>query len=360
MPSDFTIGEKLKVTLFGQSHGPAVGCVIEGFPAGRSIPREKIEAFMARRAPRQNAWSTARKEKDQFEILSGLNAQGLTCGAPVAVLIPNADTRSRDYDDLSFLPRPGHADFTASLLYGDSWDHRGGGQFSARLTAPLCFAGALCMDLLEEKDVRIAAHIARVGSILDAEPDFVHPALPLYAPGAFPAIDPEKGAAMQAEIEKNRQAGDSVDGAVRCIAAGFPAGFGGPYFGGLEGIWAKALFGIPAVKGISFGDTKAHGSENNDPFRLDDSLPSSVGTVTNHCGGILGGISNGMPLCCTVSLKPTPSIALPQQTVNVRDMKEASLTVQGRHDPCVVPRAVPVVEAVTALVLADLLLQSSP
>ena len=351
--ADFSIGERLRVTLFGQSHGPAVGCVIDGFPAGVSIDWDRVRAFMARRAPGQNAWSTPRREADEFEILSGLNEQGLSCGAPISALIRNTDTRSRDYPDLRRFPRPGHADYAATCKYGDAWDYRGGGHFSARLTAPLCLAGALCVQYLESRGVRVGAHIARIGDSVDAVPSFVSPTLPLYPPDAFPVIDPIQVEQMKREIESARQFGDSVGGEVRCIVTGFPAGIGGPYFGGLEGKLAQALFGIPAVKGVLFGDPGDYGIENNDPYRLKD---GRVSTVSNHCGGILGGISNGMPLHFTVTFKPTPSISRQQQTVDLRDMKEAPLTLQGRHDPCVVPRAVPVVEAATAIVLTDLLL----
>lgn len=354
--ADFVLGDRLKVTLFGQSHGPAIGCVIDGFPAGKRVDWGAVSFFLARRAPGQNAWSTQRKEADAPEILSGLNEAGLTCGAPLAAVIRNTNQHSGDYPDLLNVPRPGHADFAAGVKYGPAWDYRGGGQFSGRLTAPLCFAGALCLQWLEEKNIRIAAHIARVGNVFDKVPDTVHPQFPLYEAGAFPVIDPEKGRAMQAEIEAAKQAGDSVDGEVRCVVTGFPAGVGGPYFGGLEGKLAQALFGIPAVKGVQFGETQPHGSENNDAFRMEN---ESVCTVTNHCGGILGGISIGMPLHFTVSFKPTPSIAKAQQTVDLKAMQETEMNLRGRHDPCVVPRAVPVVEAVAAIILTDLLLQGA-
>lgn len=350
---DFSIGDKLRITIFGQSHGPAVGCVIDGFPAGQAIDWDAVNAFMTRRAPGQNAWSTPRKEADAPEIVSGLNEAGETCGAPITAVIRNTNVRSQDYPDLIHFPRPGHADFAATLKYGDAWDYRGGGQFSARLTAPLCFAGALCLQYLKEKGIHISAHIARIGSVLDAVPDTVRPALPLYEAGVFPVIDPTQGEKMKQEIENARQAGDNVDGAVRCIVTGFPGGIGGPYFGGLEGKLSQALFGIPAVKGVQVGDTQSHGSENNDAYSIEN---GQFIVRTNHSGGILGGISTGMPLHFTVSFKPTPSISRPQQTVNLKTMEETTLSLQGRHDPCVVPRAVPVVEAVTALVLTDLLL----
>ncbi|MBR6187082.1 MAG: chorismate synthase [Clostridia bacterium] len=351
--SDNSMGEKLRVTVFGQSHGPAVGCVIEGYPAGRLIDLERVRAFMARRAPGQNAWSSPRKEADEPEILSGLNERGLTCGAPITAVIRSTNTKSQDYEALRRVPRPGHADYTALCRYGPAWDNRGGGNFSARLTAPLCFAGALALQLLEEKGVKVCAHIARIGPVRDAKPDPARPALPLYAPGAFPVIDADAGERMRQAIEEARQNLDSVDGEVRCIAVGLPAGLGGPYFGGLEGRLAQALFGIPAVKGLEFGETQPFGSENNDAFCVENGV---VRTNTNHAGGILGGISTGMPICFTVRLKPTPSIGKPQQSVDLETMEETTLSIRGRHDPCVAPRAVPVVEAVTALVLADLLL----
>ena len=355
---DNSLGEALHVTLFGQSHAPAVGCVIEGYPAGRTIDWDMVSAFMAKRAPGQNAWSTPRKEDDAPEILSGLNEQGKTCGAPITALIRNSNVKSKDYEALRQTPRPGHADFAAWKKWGDAWDIRGGGQFSARLTAPLCFAGALAMQYLRDRGIQVGAHIARIGSVQDAEPDLLSPALPFFAPGAFPAIDPEKGEQMKKEIEAARLSQDSVGGEIRCFLLNLPAGLGGPLFAGLEGRFAQALFGIPAVKGVSFGAgfdaARMRGSENNDPYRMIGGKPVPA---SNRHGGILGGISTGAPLYFTVAFKPTPSIAQPQQTVNLTSFEDATLAVQGRHDPCVVPRAVPVVEAVAALVAADLLLQ---
>ena len=356
--SDFSIGEKLRVTVFGQSHAPAVGCVIEGFPAGQPIDWERVRALMARRAPGGNAWSTPRKEKDLPEILSGLNAGGLPCGAPICAVIRNENARSGDYDALRPTPRPGHADLTARLKYGEAADPRGGGPFSGRLTAPLCFAGALAMQALEAKGVRIGAHIASLGKIEDERPDPVAPALPLYPENAFPTISRAAGDAMQAAVEQARQHGDSLGGVIRCVVTGLPGGLGGPLFGGLEGALARALFGIPAVKGVAFGEgfdaARLRGSENNDAFCAVD---GRIRTKTNHAGGILGGITTGMPLLFIVAFKPTPSIALPQQSVAPDTMENKEISVQGRHDPCVVPRAVPVVEAVTALILLDLTLQ---
>lgn len=357
---DNTIGDKLRVTVFGQSHAPGIGAVIEGYPAGRAIDWAAVSAFMTRRAPGQNAYSTPRKETDAPEILSGLNDRGLTCGAPICALICNQNAHSGDYAALRRTPRPGHADFAAYLKWGACWDNRGGGPFSGRMTAPLCFAGALCLQYLQEKGIKICAHIARIGSVEDAEPDAVDPQLPLYAPGAFPVIDESRGESMRREIEEARQAGDSVGGAVRCLVTGLPGGLGGPLFAGLEGKLAAGLFAIPAVKGVEFGAGFAvacrRGSENNDAFCLAE---DGIRTVTNHAGGILGGISTGMPLLFTVALKPTPSISQPQQSVDLETRKPIPLTVGGRHDPCVVPRAVPVVEAMAAIVLTDLILQGA-
>ena len=352
--SDFSLGEKLRVTLFGQSHAEAVGCVIEGLPAGMTPDTERVKTLMRRRAPGRNAWSTPRREEDEPEILTGLNPDGQTCGAPLTALIRNRNVRPGDYRELRKLPRPGHADFTAGIKYGQAWDGRGGGQFSARLTAPLCFAGALALQVLAERGIQVGAHVSRIGHIEDRRADPVHPAMPLVSPDGFPAMDGEKAAAMQALIEEARQAGDSIGGEVEAVAAGVPAGIGGPYFGGLEGKLAQALFGIPAVRGIRFGDTAERGSENNDAFGTEK---GRIVTLTNRSGGILGGITTGMPLCLRVEFKPTPSIALPQETVNLQTGEKETLRIQGRHDPCVVPRAVPVVEAVTALVLLDMILQ---
>ncbi|MBQ2978443.1 MAG: chorismate synthase [Clostridia bacterium] len=358
--SDNSIGEKLKVTVFGQSHAPGIGAVIEGYPSGRQIDWDQVSAFMARRAPGQNAWSTTRKEADVPQILSGLNEKGETCGAPICALIENQNTRSKDYSSLLHTPRPGHADYAAHLKYGESWDVRGGGQFSGRLTAPICFAGALCMQLLKEKGIEISAHIARIGSIQDDRPDCLDPAMPLYPADRFPVINPEKGEAMKAEIEAARQKGDSVGGAIRCVVTGVPGGLGGPMFGGLEGRLSLGLFGIPAVKAVEFGDGLAaasgHGSEFNDSFCAED---GKIGTRTNHQGGIQGGISNGMPLHFTVYFKPTPSIACAQRSVYLPTGEEKELIIQGRHDPCVVPRAVPVVEAMAAMILTDMILQGA-
>lgn len=355
-----TLGNKLRVTVFGQSHASAIGCVIEGLPSGFAPDMDRVAAFMARRAPGQNAWSTPRKESDVPEILSGL-VEGRTCGAPLAIAIRNSDQHSRDYSGLRRTPRPSHADYTALVKYGESYDIRGGGQFSGRLTAPLCFAGALALQLLEQRGIALAAHIGQIGPVFDSVPDFAgvdRNALALLAGKPFPVFSDSAGFAMRQTIENARLAADSVGGVIRCFAVGLPAGIGEPMFGGVENRLAAALFGIPAVRGVSFGDGFAaaamRGSEHNDPFVMDG---AAVATRTNHAGGVLGGITSGMPLVVNVAVKPTASIGQAQDTVDLVTRENTSLTIHGRHDPCIVPRAVPVVEAVTALTLFDMILE---
>ncbi len=355
-----TLGNKLRVTIFGQSHAPAIGCVVEGLPAGFAPDMEQVAAFMARRAPGQNAWSTSRKESDRPEILSGL-VDGKTCGAPVAMAIRNSDQHSRDYSGLKRTPRPSHADYTALVKFGSSYDIRGGGQFSGRLTAPLCFAGALALQVLAGRGISVGAHIAQIGQVWDKATDFAHvdqEALAAVGRNSFPVFDGDAGDAMRQAIEAARLDGDSVGGVIRCFALGLPAGIGEPMFGGVENRLAAALFGIPAVRGVSFGDGFAaaamRGSAHNDPFVMDG---ERVSTRTNHAGGVLGGITTGMPLVVNIAVKPTASIAMPQDTVDLETKEPASLTIHGRHDPCIVPRAVPVAEAVTALTLLDMLME---
>lgn len=357
-----TLGNKLKVTVFGQSHAPAIGCVIDGLPAGFAPDMDRVAAFMARRAPGQNAWSTPRKESDAPEILSGL-VDGRTCGAPVSMVIHNSDQHSRDYSGLKRTPRPSHADYTAMIKYGDDYDIRGGGQFSGRLTAPLCFAGALAIQLLEREGIAVAAHIDQIAGVCDTPPDFARVSradLDALLQKPFPVFSDEAGIAMRQAIEKARMDCDSVGGVIRCFALGLPAGLGEPMFGGVENRLAAALFGIPAVRGVSFGTGFAaasmRGSEHNDPFIMDG---DRVSARTNHAGGVLGGITTGMPLVVNIGIKPTASIAKEQDTVDLEKRENARLIIHGRHDPCIVPRAVPVVEAVTALTLLDMLLEDN-
>lgn len=355
-----TLGNKLKVTVFGQSHAPAIGCVIDGLPAGFAPDLDRVTAFMARRAPGQNAWSTPRKESDTPEVLSGL-VDGKTCGAPVAMVIRNADQHSRDYSGLRRTPRPSHADYTAMMKYGEYYDIRGGGQFSGRLTAPLCFAGAFALQILEQRGITVAAHIGQIESVFDTAPDFAavsREELEALLRKPFPVFDDTAGMNMRQAIEAARMEQDSVGGVIRCFALGLPAGVGEPMFDGVENRLAAALFGIPAVRGVSFGTGFAaagmRGSAHNDPFVMED---GAVRTRTNHAGGVLGGITSGMPLVVNIAVKPTASISREQDTVDLEKKESAPLVIHGRHDPCIVPRAVPVVEAVTALTVLDMMLE---
>lgn len=355
-----TLGNKLKVTVFGQSHAPAIGCVIDGLPAGFAPDMDRVTDFMARRAPGQNAWSTPRKESDTPEVLSGL-VDGKTCGAPVAMVIHNAGQHSRDYSGLRRTPRPSHADYTAMMKYGEYYDIRGGGQFSGRLTAPLCFAGAFALQILEQRGITVAAHIGQIESVFDTAPDFAavsREELEALLRKPFPVFDDTAGMNMRQAIEAARMEQDSVGGVIRCFALGLPAGVGEPMFDGVENRLAAALFGIPAVRGVSFGTGFAaagmRGSAHNDPFVMED---GAVRTRTNHAGGVLGGITSGMPLVVNIAVKPTASISREQDTVDLEKKESAPLVIHGRHDPCIVPRAVPVVEAVTALTVLDMMLE---
>ena len=348
-------GENLHLTIFGQSHSPAIGVTMEGIPAGENVDPEALQRFLGRRAPGQNAWSTPRKEGDVPEFLCGLK-DGRTCGAPITAIIRNTNTRSGDYAALARTPRPGHADYTAQVKYFGAQDYAGGGHFSGRLTAPLCIAGGLCKQWLAARGIRIGAHIAAIAGVEDTPFDPLHPQLEAVAPD-FPVLNLAAGEEMRRAIAQARAQEDSVGGILECAATGLPAGLGEPMFGGVENRIAQAVYGIPAVKGVEFGSGFAaaglRGSQNNDPFRMEQ---GRVVTATNHCGGILGGITNGMPLLLRVAIKPTPSIALPQQSVSLSRGTEVPLTVRGRHDPCIVPRATPVLEAALSLALFDLLL----
>ncbi len=345
-------GENLKLSIFGQSHGAAIGMTLDGISAGLPVDFDRLQAFLNRRAPGQNDWSTPRKEEDRPEFLSGI-MDGYTCGAPIAAVVYNKNTRSGDYDNLKTCPRPGHADYTAHIKYGGFQDAAGGGHFSGRLTAPLCIAGGLCKQWLAETGIQIGAHILNIGAVFyDDRFDPLHPELSAVDP-VFPVLNRSIAPKMQEEIARVRALGDSVCGDIECAVTGLTAGIGEPMFGGVESRIAQILFGIPAVKGVEFGEMYCCGSENNDAFCMGS---GTVRTVTNHCGGILGGITNGMPVIFTVSIKPTPSIALPQQTVDLAAGTETALQVHGRHDPCIVPRAVPVVEAAAAIAIFDMIL----
>ena len=348
-------GENLKLTIFGQSHGAAIGMTLDGIPAGLPVDMDALQAFLSRRAPGQNEYSTPRKEADVPEILSGI-VDGHTCGSPITVIIRNTNTRSGDYDNLKNCPRPGHADYPAQVKYGGWQDAAGGGHFSGRLTAPLCIAGGMCLQWLEAMGIRIGAHILQIGEKIGTTFDPLAPQLDQVGQ-IFPTLSLENGEAFQEIIRNARLDGDSVGGSIECAVTGLPAGLGEPMFGGVENRIAQIVYGVPAVKGLWFGDGQnapaARGSEYNDAYTISD---GNVTTLTNHNGGILGGITTGMPLLFTAAIKPTPSISKPQQTVNLETGEITTIQVKGRHDPCIVPRAVPVMEAAAAVAIFDLIL----
>ena len=350
-----TYGENLKLSIFGQSHGPAIGMTLDGIPAGLPVDFNKLQAFLNRRAPGQNNWATPRKEEDRPEFLGGI-LDGYTCGAPIAAVIYNKNTRSGDYSNLKDCPRPGHADYTAQIKYGGFQDAAGGGHFSGRLTAPLCIAGGLCKQWLEEMGIRIGAHIFGIGEIGDDKFDFLNPQLDEIN-ADFPVLNPASGEQMRQLIADTRAKGDSVGGLIQCAITGLPAGIGEPMLGGVESRLSQIIYGIPAVKllwfGSGIGAFLLKGSEFNDEYVLNG---NTVANTTNHNGGILGGITTGMPVIFSVAIKPTPSIARPQQTVNLKTGEVTTIEIKGRHDPCIVPRAVPVVEAAAAIAIYDLIL----
>ena len=350
-----TFGENLKLSIFGQSHGAAIGMTLDGIPAGLPVDFEKLQVFLNRRAPGQNDWSTPRKEEDRPEFLAGI-LDGYTCGAPIAAVIRNNNTKSKDYSNLYDIPRPGHADYTAQVKYGGFQDVAGGGHFSGRLTAPLCIAGGLCKQWLEEMGIRIGAHIVQIGLEKADRFNFLTPELDQIGT-TFPTLTQSDAAKFQSVIAKARLEGDSVGGRVECAITGLPAGIGEPMFGGVESRIAQIVYGIPAVKNIGFGLSDSFaivaGSESNDAYTVEK---GKIQTLTNHCGGILGGITNGMPVIFDVTFKPTPSISKQQQSISLSKGEVVPLEVKGRHDPCIVPRAVPVVEAAAANAIYDLIL----
>jgi chorismate synthase len=353
------LGSRIKVQIFGQSHSTAIGVVIDGFPSGFKPDMEKIGLFMHRRAPGSSEITTKRHEKDEVQILSGI-FDGFTVGAPICAIIENTDIRSSDYSQLRDIPRPGHSDYSAYSKYGKLHDIRGGGHFSGRLTAPLCFAGALCLQLLEEKGIAIGAHILSIADVYDDAFDTVNVGtadLKTLSGKDLTVINDEAGLRMKERIKAAAGEGDSLGGIIECAAVNVPAGIGEPMFDGIENRLAAAVFGIPAVKGIEFGAgfgaAMLKGSENNDEFFYSDGI---VKTRTNNHGGVLGGISTGMPIIFRAAVKPTPSISREQNSVSLSNGSDTVLSVKGRHDPCIVPRAVPCIEAVTAIVLADFLI----
>ena len=349
-------GRRFKVTLFGESHGPAIGIVLDGVPPGFALDMQAVQADMKRRAPGQNAMTTKRREADQVKILSGMY-QEHTTGAPLCAMIENTDTRSKDYSELADKPRPGHADFTGFTRFHGFNDPRGSGHFSGRITAPLVFAGAVARQLLGKRKIMAGAHVAAAAGIRDKAFDPVSVDAKLLAGLTgmeLPVLDAEAGARMRAAIEEAAQRGDSVGGIVECAVTGLPAGWGDPFFDSLESRISAILFSVPAVKGVEFGAGFAiadmTGSAANDPFVW---RGGKVFTASNHAGGINGGISNGMPLIVRAAIKPTSSISLEQDTISLSQKKDVKLAVVGRHDPCIVPRALIVIESAVMIALLD-------
>jgi len=344
-------GENLRLTIFGQSHSPAIGMTLEGIPAGNRIDMEALRKFLTRRAPGGASWSTPRKEADIPEFLGGL-VDDTTCGAPLAAIIHNTNTKSSDYEELKRVPRPGHADLTAQIKYGGYQDVSGGGHFSGRLTAPMCIAGGICRQLLAKEGISVMARVYSVGDITDSG-ELSWPLDDKF----FPVVNDAQGEKMKELIDTVRSEGDSVGGVIECVVTGLPVGLGDPMFDGMENRIAQIVFGIPAVKGLEFGAgfevSKKKGSENNDPYRVVD---GKIVAESNNAGGILGGITNGMPIVFRAAFKPTPSIAKEQKSVDMKTVKDETLEVKGRHDPCIVVRAVPVVEAAAAIACYDAML----
>lgn len=353
-----TFGKMFTVTIFGESHSGGIGAVLDGLPPGTPLDLEKIRQAMARRAPSGSVASTARREADEPEILSGY-LDGRTTGTPLAVLIRNKDTRSQDYQRTASLMRPGHADYAGFVKYGGANDIRGGGHFSGRLTAPLVFAGAAARQVLEARGIRIGAHARRIGDVEDgAFSSFTEEELLLPERAAFPVLDASAGERMLAAVDAAKREEDSLGGIIECAATGVPAGLGEPFFDSCESELAHMMFSVPAVKAIGFGEgfgcAGMKGSQMNDSPRIVD---GRVAFATNHGGGINGGITNGAPVRFDVAIRPTASISQPQGTINVETWENDTLRLKGRHDACIVPRAVEVVKSATAVVLLDLLLR---
>lgn len=353
-------GKNLKLSIFGESHGVAIGITIDGLPSGLELDLDYINNEMARRRPGKSELSTPRNEKDKFEILSGY-FNDRTTGTPLCAIIRNSDTRSKDYSETKDMMRPGHADLTANAKYGGHEDYRGGGHFSGRITAPIVFAGAIAKQILEAKNIFIGSHIKSIGNIED---DYFNPIdikredLKKLTNSPFPLLDVNKGEQMKEEILKAKENQDSIGGVVECAVVNMPIGIGSPFFNSIESQLSSLLFSIPAVKAVEFGSgfeiTKMNGSNANDEYYIDEE--ENIKTYTNNNGGILGGISNGMPIIFRAGFKPTASIGKLQRTVDIVKKENTELQINGRHDPCIVPRAFAVVEAVAAIGILDLMI----
>lgn len=356
-----TFGRSAALTIFGESHGVSIGAVLDGLPAGEAIDWDIVRTEMARRAPGRNAMSTARSEADAFEVQSGF-FNGYTTGTPLCAVIRNGDHRSKDYDQLRHIMRPGHADYSGKIRYGGYNDFRGGGHFSGRLTAPLVFAGAVASQMLKRRGVAVGAHILQIGSVRDASFNPLGEGEALFASlkqETLPVLDKTKQEVMEREIMAAKGELDSVGGIIECMITGLPAGLGNPFFDSVESALSHMMFSVPAVKGIEFGDGFAlasmRGSGANDAFYYDG---AAVRTKTNRNGGINGGITNGMPVLFRVAVKPTPSISRLQETIDTDTQENCTLEIKGRHDPCIVQRAVPVVEAAASWAILDVWLST--
>lgn len=349
-----TFGSKIAVTLFGESHGKAIGAVLDGMPSGIAVDEDFIARQMSLRKS-VGAISTARKEADEVRILSGV-FNGRTTGTPITFMIENQDQRSRDYGELAYKARPGHADYAAEIKYGGFQDFRGGGHFSGRITAGLVAAGAVAISALREKGITVGTHILSCGGIRDRSFGDVKSDIDYLDGLEFAVLDASKEEEMKAAIMAAKSEGDSVGGCLETAVYGMPAGVGEPWFDTVEGLLSHALFSVPAVKGVEFGAGFAYadmrGSQSNDPFRNEN---GKIVTETNNCGGILGGITNGMPILFRCAVKPTPSIYKEQQTIDMRTGENTTLVINGRHDPAIIHRARVVIDSVTALVLLDML-----
>lgn len=351
-------GRHFTIDIFGESHGPKIGVVINGLEPGTVLDFPQLRAFLDRRRAGSEAWSTKRHEADDFEIVSGY-ANGFSTGTPLCVLFHNSAQRSSDYDER--INRPGHADYTGFVRYNGFNDPRGGGHFSGRLTAPLVFSGAVAAQVLAKKGIYAATHIRRIADIEDTAFDpttISSEQAQRLAAMRFPLIDEAKREAMEAAIKQAASEGDSVGGIVECAVCGLPAGLGSPMFDTVESRLSSLLFAVPAVKGVSFGSgfgfAQMRGSEANDAYAVKD---GKVVTETNHNGGVLGGITNGMPVMFEAAIKPTASISKPQQTVNLKTMEQETVAVKGRHDACIVPRAAAVIEAAAYVCMLDLVIE---
>jgi len=348
-------GARYRTTIFGTSHGPFVGCTIEGLRSGTRIDTAFVQAQLDRRRPGQSLVTSQRKESDRVEFSEGI-ADGLATGEPIVALIRNEDVQSKSYSAVARVPRPGHGDFAAAMKYGGKSDLRGGGQLSGRMTAPMVVSGAIARQALEPKGLRFYAHAAQIGRVT-ARPVSPQQIEANVERSAVRCADLEAADRMIEEIEAARKDRDSLGGVIEAVVTGLPPGVGEPFFDSVESALAHLLFSIPAVKGVDFGAgfraTSMRGSEHNDPFRIE---AGRVVTETNHAGGVLGGITNGMPITFRVAVKPTASIAKPQRSVDLGTMRPTEIVVTGRHDPCIVPRAVPVVENATAMAILDLML----